>query len=65
MEATNVSGIVLTKMDGTAKGGIVMAIRDQLELPVRFLGLGEKPDDLNAFDLNSYLIGITKGLENE
>ncbi|WP_348664922.1 signal recognition particle-docking protein FtsY [Dubosiella newyorkensis] len=65
MEATNVSGIVLTKMDGTAKGGIVMAIRDQLELPVRFLGLGEKPEDLKEFDLNSYLIGITKGLENE
>ena len=65
MEVTPVSGIILTKMDGTAKGGVVMAIRDQLGLPVRFLGLGEKPADLRPFDLSSYLIGITKGLEEE
>ncbi|MBF0578589.1 signal recognition particle-docking protein FtsY [Erysipelotrichaceae bacterium RD49] len=65
MEVTPVSGIILTKMDGTAKGGIVMAIRDQLGLPVRFLGLGEKPEDLRPFDLSSYLIGITQGLEDE
>lgn len=63
MEVTPVNGIILTKMDGTAKGGIVMAIRDQLGLPVRFLGLGEKPEDLRPFDLSSYLVGITKGLE--
>jgi fused signal recognition particle receptor len=63
LEATPVSGIVLTKMDGTAKGGVVMAIRDQLNLPVRFMGLGEKPADLKPFDISSYLIGITKGLE--
>lgn len=63
MDVTPVSGIILTKMDGTAKGGVVMAIRDQLGLPVRFLGLGEKPEDLRPFDLSSYLIGITKGLE--
>lgn len=63
MEVTPVSGIILTKMDGTAKGGIVMAIRDQLGLPVRFLGLGEKPEDLRPFDLSNYLVGITKGLE--
>ena len=55
----------MTKMDGTAKGGVVMAIRDLLHLPVRFLGLGEKPADLRPFDLNAYLIGITKGLEDE
>lgn len=65
MDATNVTGIILTKMDGTAKGGVVMAIRDLLHLPVRFLGLGEKPADLRPFDLNAYLIGITKGLEDE
>lgn len=65
LEATNVTGIILTKMDGTAKGGVVMAIRDLLHLPVRFLGLGEKPEDLRPFDLNAYLIGITKGLEDE
>ena len=46
LEATDVTGIVLTKMDGTAKGGVVLAIRDLLHLPVRFLGLGEKPADL-------------------
>ena len=65
MEVTPVSGIILTKMDGTAKGGVVRAMRDQLGLPVRFLGLGEKPADLRPFDLSSYLIGITKGLEEE
>lgn len=65
MEVTPVTGIVLTKMDGTAKGGVVMAIRDQLNLPVRFLGLGEKPEDLRPFDINAYLMGIIKGLEDE
>ena len=65
MDATNVTGIILTKMDGTAKGGVIMAIRDQLHLPVRFLGLGEKPEDLRPFDLELYLLGITKGLEND
>ena len=63
LEATNVTGIVLTKMDGTAKDGVVLAIRDLLHLPVRFLGLGEKPEDLKPFDINAYLMGITKGLE--
>lgn len=63
LSATSVTGIILTKMDGTAKGGVVMAIRDLLHLPVRFLGLGEKPEDLKEFDISSYLMGITKGLE--
>lgn len=63
LEATSVSGIILTKMDGTAKGGVVLAIRDILHIPVRFLGLGEKPEDLKPFEINSYLMGITKGLE--
>ncbi len=65
LEATKVTGIILTKMDGTAKGGVVMTIRDKLKLPVRFLGLGEKPDDLRPFDINSYLMGITNGFRNE
>ncbi len=47
-------------MDGTAKGGVVLAIRDLLHLPVRFLGLGEKPADLRPFDINAFLMGITK-----
>lgn len=63
LEATDVTGIVLTKMDGTAKGGVVLAIRDLLHLPVRFLGLGEKPADLRLFDINAFLMGITKGME--
>ncbi|MCF0105523.1 MAG: signal recognition particle-docking protein FtsY, partial [Holdemanella sp.] len=63
LEATKVTGIILTKMDGTAKGGVVLAIRDMLNLPVRFLGLGEKPDDLKPFDIYAYVFGITKGLE--
>lgn len=63
MEVTPVSGIILTKMDGTARGGVVMAIREQLDLPVRFIGLGEKPEDLKEFDINSYLMGIIKGFD--
>ena len=63
LEATDVTGIVLTKMDGTAKGGVVLAIRDLLHLPVRFLGLGEKPADLRPFDINAFLMGITEGME--
>ena len=63
-EATNLSGIILTKMDGTAKGGIIVAIKHQLHLPVYFLGLGEKPEDLRPFDIDSYLYSISEGLEN-
>ncbi len=62
LEATKVSGIILTKMDGTAKGGIVLAIRDQLGLPVRYIGLGEHPEDLRPFDIESYLYGICEGM---
>lgn len=54
-EACDVTGIILTKLDGTAKGGIVIAIRDRLGLPVKFIGLGETLDDLRPFDLDSYL----------
>lgn len=57
-EVTGVSGIVLTKMDGTSKGGIVLAIKDQLQIPVRFIGLGEGVDDLMEFDLEAYLNGL-------
>ena len=60
-EATVVSGIVITKMDGTSKGGIILAIRDELALPVRFIGLGEKMDDLEEFDLDKYLYGLCLG----
>ncbi len=47
-KATNVTGIALTKLDGTAKGGIVLAIRNELNIPVKLVGLGEKVDDLQA-----------------
>ncbi|WP_281998621.1 signal recognition particle-docking protein FtsY [Priestia flexa] len=57
-EATNVTGIVLTKLDGTAKGGIVLAIRNELNLPVKFVGLGEKVDDLQPFDTEQYIYGL-------
>lgn len=57
-EATDVSGIVLTKLDGTAKGGIVIAIRNELHIPVKFVGLGEKMDDLQEFDAEKYVYGL-------
>lgn len=64
-EATQVTGLILTKMDGTAKGGIILAIKDTLKLPVYFIGLGEKEDDLRPFDLNSYLFSITEGITHD
>ncbi|WP_088069409.1 signal recognition particle-docking protein FtsY [Gottfriedia luciferensis] len=57
-EATNVSGIVLTKLDGTAKGGIVLAIRNELKVPVKFVGLGEKMDDLQPFQAEQFVYGL-------
>ncbi|MGG0237603.1 signal recognition particle-docking protein FtsY [Bacillus rhizoplanae] len=57
-EATNVTGIVLTKLDGTAKGGIVLAIRNEIDVPVKFVGLGEQMDDLQAFDPEQYVYGL-------
>jgi fused signal recognition particle receptor len=65
-EVTNVTGIVLTKLDGTAKGGIVLAIRNKLHIPVKFVGLGEKMDDLQPFDTEKYVYGLfAEGLEKE
>lgn len=57
-EVTKLTGVVITKMDGTSKGGIILAIRDELGVPVRFIGLGEKIDDLTEFDLDKYLYGL-------
>lgn len=59
---TDVTGLVLTKMDGTAKGGIVLSIKDQLNIPVKFIGLGESVDDLQEFDLEQYIYGLCKNL---
>lgn len=61
-ETTNVTGLVLTKLDGTAKGGIVLAIRNELHLPVKLVGLGEGIDDLEMFDPNDFVVGLFKGL---
>lgn len=62
-EATGVNGIVLTKMDGTSKGGIIIAIKSTLGIPVKFIGLGEKMEDLEEFDLDQYLNGLFLGRE--
>lgn len=62
---TDITGIVLTKMDGTAKGGIVLSIKDQLNIPVKFIGLGEQVDDLQEFDLEQYIYGLCKWLVEE
>ena len=59
---TDITGIVLTKMDGTAKGGIVLSIKDKLNIPVKFIGLGESMDDLQEFDLEQYIYGLCKNL---
>ena len=61
-ESTAVTGIVLTKLDGTARGGIVLAIRNELHLPVKYVGLGEKVDDLQVFDPAEFVYGLFKGL---
>lgn len=61
-EITNITGIVLTKLDGTAKGGIVLAIKEELNIPVKFIGLGEKMTDLKTFDIENYIYGLFKDM---
>ena len=61
-EITNITGIVLTKLDGTAKGGIVLAIKEEVNLPVKFIGLGEKMTDLKPFDIENYIYGLFKDM---
>lgn len=64
-ETTDVTGLVLTKLDGTAKGGIVIAIRNELHLPVKLVGLGEGINDLEIFNPNDFVMGLFKGLLEE
>jgi len=64
-EATDVSGIVLTKLDGTAKGGIVLAIRREMDIPVKFVGLGEQMTDLQPFDAHQFVFGLFGDLIKE
>ena len=59
-EITNVTGIVLTKLDGTAKGGIVLAIKESVGIPVKYIGLGEQKEDLRTFDIEKYIYGLFK-----
>jgi fused signal recognition particle receptor len=58
LEATGVNSIMLTKMDGTSKGGIILAIKDELNIPVKFVGTGEKLEDLEEFDLEEYIYSL-------
>ncbi|MFK3939709.1 signal recognition particle-docking protein FtsY [Alkalihalobacillus sp. NPDC078783] len=59
-QSTDVTGIVLTKLDGTAKGGIIMAIKRELDIPVKFVGLGEQKDDLQPFQADQFVYGLFK-----
>ena len=62
-EITNITGIVLTKLDGTAKGGIVLPIKEETGIPVKYIGLGEAKEDLQIFDIEKYIYGLFKGME--
>lgn len=65
-EATEITGLVLTKLDGTAKGGVVLSIRYELDIPVKYIGLGEKATDLQKFDAEQFMYGLIKDvLENQ
>lgn len=61
-EITDLTGIILTKLDGTAKGGIVLAIKEEVGIPVRYIGLGEKEEDLQTFDIEKYIYGLFKDM---
>jgi len=61
-EITNITGIVLTKLDGTAKGGIVLAIKESVNIPVKLVGLGEKMEDMIPFDIENYIYGLFKDM---
>ena len=61
-EITDITGIILTKLDGTAKGGIVLAIKEEINIPVKFVGLGEDVTQLETFDIEKYIYGLFKDL---
>ncbi len=65
LEATEVSGVVLTKLDGTAKGGIVLAIRNVYNIPIKFVCLGEKLEDIEYFDIENYVYGLFADIIDE
>ena len=59
---TPLTGLVLTKIDGTARGGVVLAIRQELDIPVKFIGFGEKIDDIGEFSSEDFMRGLLEGL---
>src|SRR5512143_751359 len=60
-QAVGVTGIVITKLDGTAKGGIVLAIADKMKLPIRFIGVGETAEDFDVFDAGQFVDAVLAG----
>ena len=64
-EITNLTGLVLTKLDSTAKGGVVLAIKEELNLPVKLIGLGETENDLQEFDIEKYIYSLFKDFMEE
>jgi fused signal recognition particle receptor len=60
-EAVGVTGLALTKLDGTAKGGIVLAIAQTLKLPIRYIGVGEAPEDFGEFDAEAFTAALVEG----
>jgi fused signal recognition particle receptor len=60
-----VTGLVLTKLDGTAKGGVVIAINRQIQLPIKFIGVGEKEDDFAPFNAREFVDALFAGVETE
>jgi fused signal recognition particle receptor len=62
-EIADISGIVLTKIDSSSKGGIILSIKDVLNIPIKFIGTGEKLDDLQEFDLESYVLGLVSEIK--
>ena len=64
-EVANVSGIILTKLDGTAKGGIAVAIQSELDIPVKYIGVGETIDDLQKLNANQFVNALFNVKEDE
>ncbi|MBS6700470.1 MAG: signal recognition particle-docking protein FtsY [Clostridiales bacterium] len=65
MNAAEITGIVLTKLDGTARGGVVLSIMDDLKIPVKFVGVGEQVDDLQPFDADAFAEGLFENVSRE
>ena len=62
-DALGLTGITVTKLDGSAKGGILLAIADQLQVPVRFIGIGESAEDMQTFDADEFVDALLAGME--